>query len=128
MTFGFTIGDYCAGAVTGAATAVVVRAVVGPDTDMVLAMIIGMVLGMIVHLVIGLLLSPLLGLFHLMVPGGLIGMYGGMFFAMRDTMQPSCATPSRAIVVGVVFGVAVTAAVRLYDRAVRGQMAATRSR
>jgi hypothetical protein len=128
MSFGFTIGDYCAGAVTGAATAVAVHAVVGPNTDMVLAMVIGMVLGMIVHLVIGLLLSPLLGLLHLMVPGGLIGMYGGMFFAMRDTMQHASATPSRSLVVGAVFGVVVTAAVRLYDRALHGPVAAARPR
>lgn len=115
----FTLGDYLAGGLTGAATAVVVRGIVNPELDMVLAMLIGMAAGMVVHLSIGVALSPLLGLFHCMVPGGLIGMYGGMFFAMRDTMQHHPGSLGRVVVVGIVFGLVVTAGVRLYDRAVQ---------
>ncbi len=67
-----------------------------------------------------LLLTPVIGGFHAMVPGGLIGMYGGMCFAMRDTMQRHAGAHSDAILVGVVFGVSVVVGVQLYDRAVRG--------
>jgi len=83
------------------------------------AMLVGMVLGTIVHLGIGVLLIPLLGMFHAMVPGSLIGMYGGMLFGMRDTMQHP-GTTSGAVAVGVAFGLAVTAAIRIYDRVLRG--------
>jgi large-conductance mechanosensitive channel len=104
----------------GGATAAAVRAVVDPGADMALAMLVGMALGMVVHLPIALLLSPLLGPFHTMVPGSLIGMYGGMLFAMRDTMQHAPGGLSDAIVMGIAFGCIVTAGVQLYDRAVRG--------
>jgi hypothetical protein len=114
----FTVGDYLAGALTGAVTAASVRAVVSPELDMVLAMLIGMAAGTVVHLLIGVAVSPLLGMFQSMVPGGLIGMYGGMLFAMRDAMQHP-GSLGRAILVGIVFGAVVTAGVRLYDRALR---------
>jgi hypothetical protein len=114
----FAVGDYVAGGATGAATAVAVRTVIGPDVDLALAMLLGMVVGMVVHLPIGLILSPVLGMFHVMVPGTLIGMYGGMLFAMRDVMQQG--QPAQAVEVGVVFGVLVTAGVHLYDRTLTG--------
>lgn len=116
----FTIGDHLAGGAVGAVTAVGVRAVVSPQLDMVLAMLVGMAIGMIAHLVLTVLLAPVLDPFHVMVPGGLIGMYGGMMFAMRDTMQAHAGSLRQAILVGVVFGVVVVAGVRLYDRAIRG--------
>ena len=119
----FAIGDYVAGAITGAATAAVVRAVVSPDLDMVLAMLIGMGVGMIVHFAVGIVFSPILGLFHFMVPAGLIGMYGGMLFAMRDTMQHHPGSLGRAILVGVVFGAAMAAGIRLYDRVLHAKAA-----
>jgi hypothetical protein len=115
----FAAGDHAAGALTGAATAAAVRAVVSPDQDMVLAMVVGMMLGMVIHLTIGAVLSPLVGFFHLMVPGSLIGMYGGMLFAMRDTMQHRPGSLGAALVVGAVFGVIVVASVQVYDRAIR---------
>ena len=115
----FTVGDYVAGGVTGAATAAAVHAFVSPQLDMVLAMLIGMVAGMIVHLVLALLLSPVLGMFHVMVPGSLIGMYGGMLFAMRDTMQAHPGSMSHAVLVGIIFGLTIVAGVRLYDRALK---------
>ena len=115
----FAAGDYLVGALVGAVTAAAVRAMVSPDLDMVLAMLIGTAVGMVVHLAIGLAASPLLGLFHCMVPGGLIGMYGGMLFAMRDAMQRHPSSLRQALLVGLIFGAAVTAAVRLYDRALR---------
>jgi hypothetical protein len=114
----FSVGDYCAGGVTGAATAAAVRVVIGPEVDLALAMVLGMALGMVVHLPIGLILSPLLGMFHVMVPGTIIGMYGGMLFAMRDVMQQG--SPGHAIEVGAVFGLLVTAGVQLYDQALTG--------
>ncbi len=112
----FTVGDWAAGAVVGAATAMAVHAAVGPGMDMVLAMIAGMGIGMVVHLVLGLMLTPVLGMFHLMVPGSLIGMYGGMFFAMRDSMQAHSAPHSYALTTGALFGVIVTVGVQIYDR------------
>jgi hypothetical protein len=115
----FTAGDYIGGGMTGAATAVTVRALVSPQLDMVLAMLIGMAIGMIVHLVLTVLLSPVLGAFHVMVPGSLIGMYGGMLFAMRDTMQAPPGSMTHTVLVGIIFGLSVVAGVRLYDRALR---------
>ncbi len=115
----FAIGDYVAGGLVGAATAAAVRTILSPETDMAIAMLFGMAIGMAVHLILSLLLSPVLGTFHIMVPGSLIGMYGGMLFAMRDTMQAHVGSARAAIEVGVVFGVIVTAGVRLYDRALR---------
>lgn len=118
----FAAGDYVAGGLTGATTALAVRAVVSPHLDMVLAMLIGTAAGTVVHLAIGLLTSPILGLFHCMIPGGLTGMYGGMLFAMRDAMQEHAGSVGHAVMVGVLFGAVVTAGVRLYDRALRGSI------
>ena len=112
----FALGDYAAGALVGGTTAAAIRAVISPELDMVVAMLLGMGIGMLIHLVLGLVLSPLLGMFHVMVPASLIGMYGGMLFAMRDTMQHAAGTTTEAILVGVGFGIVVTAAVQLYDR------------
>jgi hypothetical protein len=123
----FATGDYLAGALTGAATAATVRGLVSPGLDMVLAMMLGMAAGTVVHLVIGLALTPLLGMFQCMVPGGLIGMYGGMLFAMRDTMQHHAGSLGSAVLVGIVFGAVVTAGVRLYDRALQAASAADAS-
>jgi len=116
----FAMGDYLAGGITGGATAVAVRALVDPDLDMVIVMLVGMAIGMVVHLALALVLSPILGALHVMVPGSLIGMYGGMLFAMRDTMQHPSGTTSHAILVGVAFGLIVTAGVHLYDRVLHG--------
>lgn len=112
----FSIGDYVAGGLTGAATGAAVNLIVGPGQDLVLAMLLGMAIGTIVHLVVGLVLSPVIGFFHVMVPGGLIGMYGGMLFAMRDVMQAT--SRGRAAAVGALFGLIVTGLVQLYDRAI----------
>jgi hypothetical protein len=91
--------------------------------DMVVAMLLGMGIGMVVHVVIMMLASPLLGPYHAMVPGGLIGMYGGMMFAMRDTMQLHAGALSHALAVGAGFGVVMVIAVRVYDEAIRGPAA-----
>lgn len=119
----FIVGDYIAGALTGLLTACAVHLFVRPTMDTVLAMLLGMALGMAVHLIVGLLFAPILGAFHTMVPGSLIGMYGGMLFAMRETMQhPTSLTHAARI--GVLFGIVVVAAIQLYDRALRvGQSA-----
>jgi hypothetical protein len=116
----FTIGDYVGGSLIGGTTAAAVRGLVSPETDMVVAMLIGVAVGMILHLTIGLLLTPLLGMFHAMIPGSLIGMYGGMLFAMRDSMQAHAGSLAHAVSVGVGFGLLMIAAMRLYDRALRG--------
>ncbi len=60
----FTIGDYLAGMLVGAVTALSVRMVVWPGMDMVIAMIVGMALGMLVHLILGLGLGPLIGIWR----------------------------------------------------------------
>ena len=118
----FTAGDCIVGAAVGAATAWAVRAIISPDTDMVVAMLLGMSIGMVVHLVIGVLASPLLGPYHTMVPGGLIGMYGGMMFAMRDTMQHA-GSLNHSLGVGAGFGVVMVIALQVYDQAIRGPAA-----
>lgn len=123
----FTAGDYLGGALLGGMTAAAVRMAIGPETDMVVAMLAGMGIGMVLHVVVGLLLTPLLGVFHVMVSGGLIGMYGGMMFAMRDSMQTHAMTLHHVIAVGVVFGLVMSAAIHLYDHALRGPAAAPRS-
>lgn len=112
----FTIGDYIAGAVIGAVTAVAVHAVVWGGMDMVLAAVVGVLIGMVVHVVIGIVLTPVLGAFHVMLPGSLIGMHGGMMFAMRDAMQGPVPF-LRAAVIGAVFGALVSVVVDVYDRA-----------
>ena len=91
----FVIGDYLAGMMVGALTAIGVRAVIWPGMDMVVAMIVGMAIGMAIHLVFGLILAPLIGMFNAMIPASLIGMYGGMFFGMRDSMAAGSRTLRR---------------------------------
>ncbi|MGH7818773.1 MAG: hypothetical protein ACREQ9_03295, partial [Candidatus Binatia bacterium] len=100
----FAIGDYLAGMLIGAATALGVRAAVWPGMDMVIAMLVGMGVGMAIHLVLGLVLSPLLGMFPTMMPASVIGMYGGMMFGMRDSMAAGSQTLTAAAAVGALFG------------------------
>ena len=116
----FRIGDYLAGVLTGVLTALAVRAIVGPNWDMVMAMLIGMGTGMGVHLGLLILLIPLLGAFEVMIPGGIIGMYGGMLFGMRDAMQQNIISLSQALVVGGVFGFVVVFVIRWWDRQLQG--------
>jgi hypothetical protein len=116
----FAVGDYVGGALIGGTTAAAVRGLVSSEMDMVVAMLIGMAAGMALHLTIGLLMTPLLGMFHAMIPGSLIGMYGGMLFAMRDSMQAHSGSLGHAVAVGIGFGVVMIAIMRLYDRALRG--------
>jgi hypothetical protein len=121
----FTIGDYLAGMLVGAATAFSVRMVVWPGMDMVVAMIAGMALGMLVHVVVGLAFGPLIGMFEAMIPASLIGMYGGMFFGMRDSMAAGSRTLQAALAVGAIFGAIVVSGVRFYDRTLRGMVVDT---
>jgi len=116
----FLIGDYAAGALVGVITTLAVRAIVWPGMDMVIAMVLGMAAGMLVHLVVGLGLAPLLGMFETMIPAMFIGMYGGMLFAMRDSMGAGSQTIGQALLVGALFGMVVVAALKVYDRALRG--------
>lgn len=116
----FDVGDFLAGAMVGAATAALVRLVVWPGMDMVIAMLVGMALGMVVHLILGFLAGPFIGMFNAMIPASIIGMYGGMFFGMRDSMAAGSRTWGAALTVGAVFGALVVAAMRYYDRALRG--------
>jgi large-conductance mechanosensitive channel len=120
VTMLFSVGDYLAGMLVGAATALGVRMVVWPGMDMVIAMIIGMGLGTVIHLVLGFLLGPLIGMFEAMIPASLIGMYGGMFFGMRDSMAAGSRTLGAALIVGAAFGAIVVAGVQYYDRALHG--------
>lgn len=116
----FRLGDYLAGTLTGVLTALAVRAVVGPQWDMVLAMLVGMAVGMVVHLGLVLLFIPLLGTFEVMMPAALIGMYGGMVFGMRDSMQQAYIPLSGALAVGALFGFVVVLGIRWWDRQLRG--------
>jgi len=115
----YLLGEYVAGVATAVLTALPIHAVVDPDWDMVVAMIAGTVLGSGAHLLVLALLGPLVGFFHVMAPGALIGMYGGMLFGMRDSMQ--AASWSRTLAVAVGLGALVVAAVQLYDRALRAE-------
>ena len=83
-------------------------------------MLIGTGVGMIVSLLLSYMLSPMLGIVETMVPGSLIGMYGGMLFAMRDSMAAGSRTMTAVITVGAIFGIVVTAAVKLYNCVLRG--------
>lgn len=116
----FVIGDHLAGAAIGAITALGVRLLVWPGMDMVIAMIVGMAVGMGVHLVLGLALAPVLGMFETMTAGMLVGSYGGMLFAMRDSMSAGSPSHPGAAAVGALFGALVVAAVKLYDLSLRG--------
>jgi len=121
----FVIGDYGAGMLIGALTALSVRAAVWPGMDMVIAMLLGMVIGMAIHTVLGLLLSPLLGMFETMLPASVIGMYGGMLFGMRDSMAAGSPTLTAAATVGALFGAIVVLGIKVYDRALRGAVVDT---
>ena len=116
----FRLGDYLAGALTGMLTALVVRTIVGPQWDMVVAMLVGMAAGMLIHLTLLLLFIPLLGTFEVIMPSAVIGMYGGMLFGMRDSMQQSYVSLNTALVIGALFGLLVVLGIRWCDRQLRG--------
>src|SRR4030081_1462103 len=99
----FAIGDYVAGALIGAVTALAVRAVVWPGMDMVIAVLVGMAIGMVLHLVVGLVLAPLLGMFETLMPASLIGTYGGMLFGMRESMAAGSRALAATAGVGAIF-------------------------
>lgn len=115
----YLLGEYFAGVATAVLTALPIHAVVDPGWDMVVAMIAGTIVGSAAHLLVLALLGPLVGFFHVMAPGALIGMYGGMLFGMRDSMQ--AASWSRTLAVAVGLGILVVAAVQLYDRVLRAE-------
>jgi hypothetical protein len=121
----FTFGDLFAGMLVGAVTALGVRVAVWPGMDMVLGMLLGAAIGMAIHFVLGLLLAPALGMFETMVPGSVIGMYGGMFFGMRDSMAAGSRTTRAAVLVGAALGLVVVVALKLYDRILRGTVVET---
>jgi hypothetical protein len=75
---------------------------------------------MILHLVLGFMLSPLLGMFETMMPGSVIGMYGGMLFGMRDAMAAGSRTLAAVILVGASFGLVIVLCLKIYDRVLRG--------
>jgi hypothetical protein len=104
----------------GVVTALIVRAIIWPGMDMVIAMLLGMAAGMVIHAVLGLVLAPLLGMFETMMPASLIGMYGGMLFGMRDSMAAGSATLAAAGIVGAIFGAIVVLAVKVYNRVLCG--------
>lgn len=113
----YAAGEYAAGLATALLTAAGIHAVVETGADMVLGMLAGSALGLAAHAAVMLALGPAVGFFQVMVPGALIGMYGGMLFGMRDSMQH--ASWSRALAVAALFGALVVAGVRLYDRVLR---------
>jgi hypothetical protein len=116
----FVIGDYAAGMLIGALTAVGVRAIVWPGMDMIIAMLLGMAVGTVVPLLLGLLLAPLLGMFQTMIPGMLIGMWGGMLFGMRDAMEAGSLSLGATTAVGILFGAILVLGVKTYNRILQG--------
>lgn len=118
----FRLGDYLAGALTGGLTALAVRLVVGPQWDMVVAMVVGTAVGMTIHLLLLLVLVPLCGDFEVMMPGAVIGMYGGMLFGMRDSMQQASVSLGMACAVGVLWGLLIVLGVRWLDRQLKGEV------
>jgi hypothetical protein len=89
-------------------------------TDMVIAMLAGMGIGMVIHLFIGFGLGPFFGMFQTMMPASVIGMYGGMLFGMRDSMMAGSVTWGGCALTGAVFGAVIVAALKVYDRSLRG--------
>jgi hypothetical protein len=117
VALAYGAGEYAAGVATAVLAAAPTHALVGRDWDMVVAMALGMLFGTGAHLLVTGVLGPVVGFFHVMAPGALIGMYGGMLFGMRDSMQPT--SWSHALAVAVGFGAVAVAAVQIYDRALR---------
>ena len=116
----FLVGDYLAGMLIGAVTALAVRATTWPGMDMVVAMLVGMAVGMGIHLLLGLMLTPLLGMGETMIPAMITGMYGGMLFSMRDSMAAGSQTLCAAVAVSAFFGALAVLGVKVYDRSLRG--------
>lgn len=116
----FEIGDYVAGMLVGAVTALAVRGLVSPGSDMVVGMLIGTAVGIGIHAVLGIVMMPLLGMFESMVSGMVIAMYGGMLFGMRDAMAAGSGTLAATAWVGALFGGVVVLALKSYDRTLRG--------
>jgi len=113
----YLVGDYAAGAATALAAALPIHALVDTGWDIVLAMLVGVGIGTLAHLAVLAVAGPLVGFFQVMAPGGVIGMYGGMLFGMRDSMQ--AASWPQTVAVAVLFGLVVVACLDLYDRALR---------
>ena len=120
----YVLGEYAAGVATAVATALPIHALVDRDWDMVVAMLAGTVLGSIAHVLVLGVFGPLVGFFHVMAPGALIGMYGGMLFGMRDSMQ--AASWSQTMAVAAATGFAMVVAMQLYDRAIRSEAEGSR--
>lgn len=117
----FALGDYAAGLVLSVATAAAIHAIVGPGWDMVLAMLVGTGVGTGLHVFAALLFGPWVGMLPVMATGSLIGMYGGMLFGMRDSMQ-ACSWPN-VVGVAAVFGSVVVWVMRTCDQSLRGTRA-----
>ncbi|RIL07224.1 MAG: hypothetical protein DCC71_03775 [Proteobacteria bacterium] len=103
------------------ATAAAIHAVIAPGWDMVVAMLVGAAIGTTVHLAAMALCGPFLGMWQVMVPGSIIGMYGGMLFGMRNSMQ--AAGWAEVLIVGALLGICAVAAVQIYDGVLRGPRA-----
>jgi hypothetical protein len=116
----FIIGDYLAGMLIGSLTALGVRGLVAPGTDMVVGMLLGTLVGTGVHVILGSLLMPLLGMFATMIPTMVVGMYSGMLFGMRDAMAAGSPTLGSAAWVGALLGAVIVLALKAYDRTLRG--------
>jgi hypothetical protein len=59
-------------------------------------------------------------MFETMMPGSIVGMYGGMLFGMRDSMAAGSTATASAALVGGIFGVVVVFGTRIYDKILRG--------
>ena len=111
------IGRWLIGRVIRLMRAAMGRSAVDPTLIKYLGSIVSIALN--IALVLG-ILGPLVGFFHVMAPGALIGMYGGMLFGMRDSMQ--AASWSQVMAVAAAIGIAMVVGIQLYDRAVRSEV------
>jgi hypothetical protein len=55
-----------------------------------------------------------------MMPAMVVGMWGGMLFAMRDAMQAGSSSPTSVTAIGGAFGAIVVLGLRAYDRSLAG--------
>jgi hypothetical protein len=111
--FYFIAGDFFSSVLTGAAAALVCRALVRESWSVVPAMAAGMALGSVTALAAGLIFMLFFGDFEIMLLGMFSGMSSGMVMAMIEAMVPAGLLQAAGLGAGI--GVVPFAAVYLLD-------------